>query len=103
MISHHVCFTLHEPTAERRDALVAACRKYLSGHDGVTFFAAGPRAEEFDREVNDTAFDVALLVVFESKAAHDVYQDHPRHLEFIAEQKAHWKTVRVFDADVAGA
>ena len=100
MISHSVFFSLKQPSEEGRAALTAACREYLTGHEGVRYFAAGPRGTEFVRGVNDQTFDVALLVVFESKAAHDLYQDHPRHEEFVAEQKANWQTVRVFDAVV---
>ena len=37
------------------------------------------------------------------RAAHDRYQVHPRHQAFIAENKAHWKNVRVFDAETAPA
>jgi len=98
MISHSVFFTLNEPSDAGRAELVAACQKYLTGHEGATYFSAGARAEGFDRDVNDKTFDVALIVVFESKEAHDKYAVAPRHLEFIAEQKANWKTVRVFDA-----
>ena len=100
MLSHSVFFTLNDPTPENRDALVAACREHLSGHEGVAFFAAGRRDVALARDVNDTDFDVALLLVFRSREAHDRYQDHPRHLKFIEENKASWKTVRVFDADV---
>ncbi|MFH5803395.1 Dabb family protein [Alienimonas sp. DA493] len=101
MINHSVYFTLNESTPEGRAELVAACQKYLTGHEGTVYFAAGPRAEEFAREVNDQTFDVSLLVVFDSKEAHDKYAVAPRHLEFIEEQKANWKTVRVFDSEVA--
>ncbi|QDT17043.1 Dabb family protein [Alienimonas californiensis] len=101
MINHSVYFTLNESTPEGRAELVAACQKYLTDHEGTVYFAAGPRAEEFSREVNDQTFDVSLLVVFESKEAHDKYAVAPRHLEFIKEQKANWKTVRVFDSEVA--
>jgi hypothetical protein len=45
-------------------------------------------------------FDVSLHLVFTNQAAHDAYQDAPRHFDFIAEQKANWATVRVFDAVV---
>ena len=31
------------------------------------------------REVNDQGYDVSLHVHFRDKAAHDVYQEHPRH------------------------
>jgi hypothetical protein len=44
------------------------------------------------------SFDVALVLVFESQAAHDRYQEAPRHNQFIAEQSANWAQVRVFDA-----
>ena len=50
--------------------------------------------------MNDTDFHVALHVVFASREAHDVYQTHPRHLQFIAENKDSWKQVRVFDSNV---
>ena len=62
------------------------------------FFAAGVRAEEMAREVNDRGFDVGLHVYFRDQAAHDAYQDHPRHQQFIAEMSANWKSVRVFDS-----
>jgi hypothetical protein len=96
--AHDVYFTLKESTPETRAALVAACRKYLSGHDGTVFFAAGTRAREAQREVNDTDFDVSLHIYFDSEAAHAAYQEHPRHQEFIAERNGNWKTVRVFDS-----
>ena len=44
------------------------------------------------------AFDVSLLIVFESRAAHDAYQAAPRHLEFIERNASLWKGVRVFDS-----
>ena len=41
---------------------------------------------------------LALLVVFRTQADHDRYQQAERHLRFIAENKANWKRVRVFDS-----
>jgi hypothetical protein len=58
----------------------------------------GELAEELDREVNDRDFDVALIVVFRNKEAHDAYQVSPRHEKFIQQHKDSWKTVRVFDS-----
>ncbi len=98
MIGHMVYFTLKDSTAANRAKLVEACKKYLTGHEGTVYFAAGILAEEFAREVNDRQWDVALHLVFQDKAAHDQYQDHPRHDQFIAENKDNWKTVRVFDS-----
>ena len=98
MLTHDVFFTLEDFSPERADALVAACHRYLKEHPGVVFFAAGTRAEECARAVNDDQFHVALHVVFEDKAAHDAYQEAADHLTFIEENKANWKQVRVFDA-----
>ena len=97
-LAHDVYFTLRDASPEAKQKLVDACRKHLTGHEGTLFFAAGVRAEEMAREVNDRGFDVGLHVYFRDKAAHDAYQDHPRHQQFIAEMSANWKTVRVFDS-----
>jgi len=99
MLAHQVYFTLSEATPATRASLVEACHKYLTDHPGTVFFAAGTLAP-YDRSVNDRDFDVALHVIFQNRAAHDAYQTAPRHLEFIKEQKANWKRVRVFDSDV---
>jgi len=98
VFAHDVYFALNDSSPEAREALVDACEKYLSGHDGTIFFAAGTRAQEAKRDVNDTDFDVSLHIHFKDAAAHGVYQEHPRHKEFIAEMNANWKAVRVFDS-----
>jgi len=94
---HNVYFSLKEGTSESRKKFIASCKKYLTKHKGEVYFAVGPIVEELKREVNDRDFDVALTIVFKNKAAHDDYQDAKRHLQFIEENKALWKKVRVFD------
>jgi hypothetical protein len=98
VLAHDVYFRLKDASPSARQALVSACRRYLAGHEGAVFFAAGTRADEMQRDVNDRAFDVSLHVHFRDKAAHDAYQEHPRHKQFIAENQANWETVRVFDS-----
>jgi hypothetical protein len=98
VLSHDVFFTLNDASPEARQKLALACKKYLTGHDGALSFSVGPRAGELDRPVNDKDFDVALHVVFKDKAAHDAYQEHPRHKRFIEEMSGNWKKVRVFDS-----
>lgn len=102
-IGHMVYFKLKDRSPAARDKLVAACKKYLENHDGVRYFAAGVLAEEFDREVNDRDWDVALHLVFANKASHDKYQDHPDHIKFIEENKDNWAKVRVFDSIIGTA
>ena len=48
-------------------------------------------------------FDVSLHLVFANKAAHDKYQEHPRHLKFVEENKENWEKVRVFDSYLSPA
>jgi hypothetical protein len=100
MIAHNVYFSLKDNTPEAKKKLVEACKKYLSKHPGTVFFAAGTLAEELNRPVNDRDFDVGLHIVFKDQAAHDKYQEHALHLQFIEENKANWKKVRVFDSAV---
>ncbi len=102
-LAHMVFFTLAEDTQVNQKKLVAACDKYLTGHDGTVYYSAGAIAEDLDRDVNDRDFDVALHIVFANKAAHDKYQTHPRHLKFIEENKELWSKVRVFDSYVAAS
>jgi hypothetical protein len=99
-LAHNVFFTLKAPSSENIAALVADCHRYLKNHPGLVFFAAGTLVEELQRPVNDRAFHVALHVVFEDKAAHDLYQSAPDHLTFIADNKDGWEQVRVFDSYV---
>jgi hypothetical protein len=100
-IGHMVYFKLKDGTPAARQKMVAACDEFLSGHPGTVYYSSGVLAEEFKRDVNDREWDVALHLVFADKAAHDAYQDHPRHLKFIEQNKDSWAKVRVFDAEIS--
>jgi hypothetical protein len=98
LLVHNVYFSLNESSPENVQKLIAACRKYLTDHPGTVLFACGG-VSDLNRSVNDRDWDVGLHIVFKNRAAHDQYQDAPRHLQFIEENKATWKKVRVFDSD----
>ncbi|QDU43495.1 Stress responsive A/B Barrel Domain protein [Symmachiella dynata] len=98
MLAHNVFFSLNDPTPENTQKLLDDCNDYLNNHPGLIFFGCGTVVPDLARPVNDHDFDVALHTVFEDRAAHDVYQTAPRHLEFIARNKETWKQVRVFDS-----
>jgi len=100
MLAHNVFFTLHDPTPAAVNGLVEACHRYLKEHPGVVFFAAGARAEQLSRPVNDLDFHVALHLVFRDQATHDAYQVAESHKQFIDENQSNWKQVRVFDSVV---
>jgi Stress responsive A/B Barrel Domain len=102
-MAHMVYFKLKDASGGARAKLVAACKLYLTGHEGVVSFATGTLAGDMKREVNDLNFDVSLHMIFTSKAAHDKYQEHPRHLKFVEDNKENWEKVRVFDSYLSPA
>jgi Stress responsive A/B Barrel Domain len=97
-MEHSVFFELHDKTPKASAELVAACYEYLADLPGVLSLTAGTRIEDLTGQVNVVDFDVALHVVFVDRAALDNYAEHERHLEFIADFRANWDSVRVFDA-----
>ncbi|MGD9855871.1 MAG: Dabb family protein [Planctomycetaceae bacterium] len=101
MLVHNVYFSLKDRSAESVDRQVRACHTLLTGHPGIEFLAVGVLAAELQREVNDLDFDVALHMIFADKAAHDRYQVSESHQNFIAQNKEHWRQVRVFDSYAA--
>ncbi len=98
LLCHDVFFSLKDRSPEAVDAMVAACKKYLTVQAGIVFFCCGKLEPELNRPVNDLDFDVALHVVFQDRAAHDAYQTDETHNQFIAEMKPNWSKVRVFDS-----
>ena len=97
-MAHDVYFSLRDNSPQAKEKLIVACKKYLTDHPGTVWFAVGPLADEMKRDVNDRDFDVALHLVFKSKAAHDEYSKAERHTKFVEENKDNWKKVRVFDS-----
>jgi len=98
LLVHSVYVTLANDTPEARAKLIDDCRTYLAPIPGIVAFAVGARDEGLDREVNDLDFDVGLTIVFRDRVAHDLYQPHARHQEFIARNKDNFGRVRVFDS-----
>ncbi|MCR9223017.1 MAG: Dabb family protein [Hyphomonas sp.] len=97
-LTHNVFFELKDKDETAVQSLVDACYEYLAPHDGIVYFSAGPRHTDYQREVNDLNFDVALTIVFEDTAAQDAYQVTEPHLQFIEEFNENWASVRVFDS-----
>jgi len=97
-LTHAVFFELNDDSDAAIEALVEACYEFLAPHDGIVHFSAGARHTDYQREVNDLDFDVALTIVFENTAAQDAYQVTEPHLQFIDEFNQNWASVRVFDS-----
>jgi Stress responsive A/B Barrel Domain len=97
-VAHMVYFKLKDSSGANRAKLTAACKLFLSGHEGTVSFAAGTLAGDLNGPFNDHDFDVSLHLVFVNKAALDKYHGHPRHQKFLDELKDTWEKVRVFDS-----
>jgi len=83
MFSHVVIFWTDPAKPGAADALVAGALEYLKDLPGLVHFHVGKMVGS-PRPVVDQSYQVALNTVFTSKQAHDDYQVHPLHLEFVA-------------------
>lgn len=95
---HMVYFWVREGgTQEDADKIAEGCRKYLTQIPVATRVEVGSPAGT-PRAVVDNTYGTVLLTEFEDVEGHDIYQEHPLHLQFIAECKEHWSRVQVYDS-----
>jgi hypothetical protein len=87
------------PTTIRR--FLSLCQKYLSKHEGQTYFSLGLRATEMVRDVNVLTFDVAMNMIFADIDAYTKYQHNNRHVEFITQSAGMSSARSVFDSYLA--
>lgn len=97
MFIHVVYFWMKPGTSDAaRAQTVEGCKKYLAKIPAVRHLWTG-RPAMTPREVVDNSYDVGLCVVLDDSAGHDVYQEHPLHKDFIAENKENWQRVQIYD------
>jgi Stress responsive A/B Barrel Domain len=98
MLIHTVFFWLKDsaPLGER-ERLVEGCMALLGKIPTVRHIWAGPPASTPKREVIDDTYDIGLTVVLDDIPAHDLYQQHSLHKDFIARHKEHWEKVQIYD------
>ena len=97
MFVHTVYFYVKATASQAaRDQLINDCRAYLGKIPGVKNLWAGVPAMT-PRDVVDNSYGVGLTVVLEDVAGHNVYQEHPLHLDFIKRNKETWESVKIYD------
>lgn len=97
MFVHTVFFWLKEKeNKQAQEALLAGLRS-LESIDVIHGAYIGAPAET-RRPVIDHSYDFSITFVFEDKAAHDEYQEHPIHLKFVENCSHLWERVQVYDA-----
>ena len=99
MLVHTVLFNLTPGMSEEQIAAFEKDLKSLATIEAADQCYVGKLADTAKRPVVQTDWDYMLTVILKDVAAHDVYQDHPTHHQFIANQKQFFGQVRVFDAD----
>lgn len=70
--------------------------KHIKHAEAVYIGSPAPVAE---RPVLVADYDFCLTVLLKDVAAHDAYQQDPRHQAFLQTHKEKWKRVKVFDAN----
>jgi hypothetical protein len=97
MFVHTVFFYLKPETpADAKAKLQRECIEILGKIPSVKHIWAGPPAMT-PRDVVDNSYGIGLTVCYDDRAGHDLYQEHPLHLQFIAQNKAWWARVQVYD------
>ncbi|MBC3784933.1 Dabb family protein [Spirosoma utsteinense] len=97
MFVHTVFFWLAHPESQSdRDALKAGLESLKSVKDISVAYIGKPA--DTRRPVVDHTYDFSITLVFADRAAHDAYQVHPVHLEFVAECAHLWNRVQIYDA-----
>ncbi len=82
MFSHVVVFWTDPAQPGAADELIEGAQTYLKDIPGLRHFHVG-RMVGSERPVVDQSYQVALNTVFADKPAHDAYQVHARHTEFV--------------------
>jgi hypothetical protein len=85
-------------TAQDRQAFRAGLES-LKNVPSVTAIYIGEPAKTPARAVTDKSFSYSLTLVFKDVAAHDAYQVHKIHEDFVKNCQKYWNRVQVFDAE----
>lgn len=97
-IRHQVFFWLKRAgNAEDRAKLISGL-KALAAIPQVREIHVGVPAGTERRDVVDASFDVSELMLFDTVADQQAYQDHPAHQAFVATCAPLWRKVVVYDS-----
>lgn len=94
---HMVFFWLVDDSEEVRKKFMKELKGFITQVDEIKKVHIGPPADT-DRDVIDNTWSYSLVVTFDSKKEHDIYQGHQAHLTFIENASSLWKKVLVYDS-----
>jgi hypothetical protein len=97
MFLHTVLFWLKPGLSSAEIRTFEAGLRRLTSIPTVRFRYLGTPAET-DRPVIDRSYRYKLVVGFDDRAGHDVYQDIDTHQEFLKDCAQYWIKVQIYDA-----
>jgi hypothetical protein len=98
MFVHNVFFWLKEKdNEEARQALLAGIKSLEAIESIESVYIGTPASTR--RPAIDATYDFAEILVFADEAAHDVYQVHPLHKQFVDECAHLWERVLIYDVE----
>ena len=96
---HMVFFWLKDDEEKTRKKFVSELRAFIDNVDMIRRSHIGTPADT-DREVIDNTYSYSLVTSFDSRAEHDLYQEHPLHQKFIDNAASLWTKVLVYDSEM---
>ena len=98
MFVHVVLFTLKADLSEddRAEFMKGVNLLTETGHTEAVYIGT---PADTHRPVVKRDYDVCATVIMKDLAAHDAYQVHPKHLEFLENYQKYWEGVVIYDAD----
>jgi hypothetical protein len=94
---HTVFFWLVDETMPTRGKFVTEVLNYLNEIDVIRTMHLG-RAAGTDRDVVDNSYSYCMILTFDKKEDHDLYQEHEAHQQFIENASSLWTRVQVYDS-----
>ena len=94
---HMVFFWLVNDTPEVMKQFLKELKDFVGQVEEIKKVHIGPPADT-DRDVIDNTYSYSLVVTFDSKKEHDIYQEHTAHQKFIENASSLWKKVLVYDS-----
>lgn len=100
MLIHSVYFWLKGNLSEDQTIAFREGLESLRKIETVASIHIGTPAKTEERAVIDNSYSFALVVLFQSLEAQDLYQVHPLHQAFLGKFASSWKKVLVYDVEV---
>ena len=94
---HIVFFWLIDDSQEVKQKFMKELKGFTGQVEEINKVHIGPPADT-NRDVIDNTWSYSLVVTFDSKIEHDIYQEHQAHLKFIENASSLWKKLLVYDS-----